>query len=363
MPHKTGILVRFVQNLQNMKRNLIYAAFALCLLVLTFFTAEKASGREKPQLVIFDTDIGNDVDDVMAMDILYKYADAGKIKLLAIMGDKDSPYTSECIDIMNTWYGYPRIPVGAVENGVKKPEYKNYAKYLCELRSQGGGLLFERGTDGKKKALTPAHILYRKILAAQPDSSVTVVAVGFSTNLARLLDTPADSLSPLDGRSLVARKVRLLSVMGGDFAEKPIREYNIVNDIPAAQEVFSRWPGKVVVSPFGLGQKIRFPGKVMAEEMRRYAPHPVAEAYVHYRPMPYDRQTWDLTSVLYALEPDKGYFHVSSPGTVVVHDDGVTSFHKASDGRHFILSVDEGQAESVKRLFVKILTSAPRHRR
>jgi hypothetical protein len=53
--------------------------------------------------------------------------------------------------------------------------------------------------------------LYREVLAGQPDHSVTIISVGFSTNLARLLDSGSDSYSPLDGRALVAKKVRLLS--------------------------------------------------------------------------------------------------------------------------------------------------------
>jgi len=39
--------------------------------------------------------------------------------------------------------------------------------------------------------LPDAHTLYRKILAKQPDSSVTIISIGFSTNIARLLLTGA----------------------------------------------------------------------------------------------------------------------------------------------------------------------------
>jgi hypothetical protein len=36
--------------------------------------------------------------------------------------------------------------------------------------------------------------------------------------------------------------------------------------------------------------------------------HPLREAYELYQKMPYDRETWDLTAVLYAVRPDSGYF-------------------------------------------------------
>ena len=42
-----------------------------------------------------------------------------------------------------------------------------------------------------------------------------IAQVGFSTNLARLLDTGADEYSTLSGIELVKRKVKLLSLMAG----------------------------------------------------------------------------------------------------------------------------------------------------
>ena len=44
-----------------------------------------------------------------------------------------------------------------------------------------------------------------------------IAQVGFSTNLARLLESPADRSSPLTGHELVERKVKLLSLMAGAF--------------------------------------------------------------------------------------------------------------------------------------------------
>ena len=46
----------------------------------------------------------------------------------------------------------------------------------------------------------PSVELYRRLLAEQPDSSVTVISVGFYTNLAQLLASQPDSVSPLSGR-------------------------------------------------------------------------------------------------------------------------------------------------------------------
>jgi inosine-uridine nucleoside N-ribohydrolase len=60
---------------------------------------------------------------------------------------------------------------------------------------------------------------YRKILAKQPDQSVTIVTVGFLTNLADLLDSKPDANSQLSGASLVKKKVKQLVSMAGWFPQ------------------------------------------------------------------------------------------------------------------------------------------------
>jgi inosine-uridine nucleoside N-ribohydrolase len=59
--------------------------------------------------------------------------------------------------------------------------------------------------------------LYRAILAAQPDQSVTLIAIGPLRNLYYLLLSSPDAHSPLTGAALVAQKVKLLSCMGGGY--------------------------------------------------------------------------------------------------------------------------------------------------
>ena len=66
-----------------------------------------------------------------------------------------------------------------------------------------------------------------------------------------------------------------------------------------------------------------------------YVPHhPLAEAYQRYKPTPHERPTWDLTSVLYAVFPKRGYFELSPPGQVTVEQDGFTRFAPDPAGRH-----------------------------
>ena len=199
-------------------------------------------------------------------------------------------------------------------------------------------------------------------MAASADSSVTIASVGFSTNLARLLETTADKYSELSGKELVARKVRLLVTMAGNFEDANNHEYNVDKDIPAAKTVFEEWPTPIVTSPFELGIKVQYPATSIENDFGWAGPHPVVEAYKAYMKMPYDRPTWDPTAVLYAVEGES-WFKVSEPGFITVTDEGSTYFTPDENGTRKYLMVDDAQAKAILDHFVSIVTSVPQKRK
>ena len=75
----------------------------LPLSVLVSGCAENGTSSSDALKVIFETDIGNDVDDALALDMLYKYGEWGQVDLLAVMINKDAPAPAEYMDIMNTY--------------------------------------------------------------------------------------------------------------------------------------------------------------------------------------------------------------------------------------------------------------------
>ncbi|HBY60003.1 MAG TPA: nucleoside hydrolase [Solibacterales bacterium] len=300
-----------------------------------------------PVPVIFDTDMGNDIDDAMALGILHNLEKRGEIKLAAITLTKDNPWASAYTELINRFYGRPAIPLGVVANGVTKDEGR-FARKVAEAQGV------------KPRQQPEAVALLRKTLAAQPDGSVIVIQVGFSTNLARLLDTKGDGASPLDGRALAAKKVKLLSVMGGNFVKGERLEYNIMEDVPSAQKLVAGWPTPIVFSGFEIGEAITYPYKSIAEDYRWATKHPVVEGYVLYEKMPHNRPTWDLTSVLYALRPDRGYFDLSEPGTVTFEGKGKTVFTPSAGGRHRYLKVNQVQIERVRDTFVWLCSEPPK---
>ncbi|MDR1742632.1 MAG: nucleoside hydrolase [Dysgonamonadaceae bacterium] len=335
---------------------------------LLFILACNPAGRKVQDAVtavphiIFETDIGNDVDDALALDMIYKYLDEGKVNLLAICSNKESPYSTEYIDLMNRWYGYPDIPVGKVVNGAdSEGNARKYADHVCLMKDEQGGRLFPRPAFDYE-ALPEAVSLYRKILSVQPDSSVTIVSVGFSTNIVRLLQSLPDNHSDLSGKELIARKVKLLSVMAGSFGEKRIAEYNVVKDIPAAQILAEDWPTPIVYTPFEAGMAVLYPASAIENGFAWTTHHPVVEAYKYYLDMPYDRPSWDMIALLYAVENSPEYFTQSSWGNISVDDQGFTSFTPDENGDRACLELNAEQAAKTLSRFVELTTRQPKNR-
>jgi inosine-uridine nucleoside N-ribohydrolase len=313
--------------------------------------------RAEPLRVIFDTDVGNDVDDALALAMLHSLESRGECKLLAVTLTKDSPFAVAFTDLLNTFYGRGGIPIGRVKNG-KTSEPGKFLQAVVEARDERGALLYPRRL-APDAAVPEAVALLRKTLAAQPDGSVVLIQVGFFSNFARLLESPPDEFSPLAGRELVIRKVKLLSAMAGRFNDKKGREYNVFIDTPASQKLCSDWPTPVYFSPWELGESMKFPAVSIERDFSYVAHHPVTDAYRAYMKFPYDRQTWDLTSVLFAVRQDRGYFTVSEPCRVTVDDKGKTVLNVDPQGKHYILSATPEQRARTLEALIALSSQPP----
>lgn len=311
-----------------MKRRLIPAALAL--LALCCCTPD--SRKDVPVKMIIETDMGNDIDDALALAMALRAVDEGKVELLAVGCHKNSPTAAAYTDAVCTWYGHPEIPVAMSATPVQ--EFSGYVDYTATVKD------FETTADEYPEPVS----LYRRILASQPDGSVTFVSLGFGTTIAQLLESGPDKYSVFTGRELVARKTRGLSVMAGSYGENKRAEYNVVNDIAAMKKVFELWPTAVWQNPFEIGKQTMYPGRLIEENLGYDRPNPVVEAYKAYKKMPYDRPSWDILSVLYVLRPE--LFTASVPGRVSIDEEGYNWFTPDPEGRHFVLSatLDQPQA-------------------
>lgn len=315
---------------------------------------------DEPIPLVFDTDMGNDIDDALALGLIHALQSHGRCKLLAVTLTKDNRYAGPFVDLVNTFYGRGDVPIGVVRNGMT-PDDGKYLRPIVTALDNGQPRYAHRLCDGRDAP--EATAVLRNVLAAQADNSVVIVQVGFSTNLARLLDSKPDDASPLDGLALVKRKVRLLSAMAGHFgplrAGQVFKEYNIVTDLRSARKVVQEWPTPIVVSGFEVGGAILYPHRSIRQNYQYVPRHPLADAYALYGKMPYDRQTWDLTSVLYAVWPDRGDFDVSPPGRVIVEEDGATRFQPEAAGPHRYLIVVPDRVPRLRETFAGLCSQRP----
>jgi purine nucleosidase len=321
-------------------------------------------GSAKPIPLIFDTDIGNDVDDVLALGMIHALESRGECKLLAVTITKDHPSAAAFTDAVNTFYRRGDIPIGVCRSGVTPKQGKFNG--LGE-KKDGDRLRYPHDLMSGQDAPDAVPLL-RKTLAKSEDGSVVIVQVGFSTNLANLLDSKPDEISPLSGIDLVKKKSRLLSMMAGAFEQvsfsgngkkRDHKEYNIVKDIPAAQKIAEQWPTPIVWSGFEIGLNVKYPHRSIELDYNYVKNHPLADAYRLYMPPPHDRPTWDLTSVLYAVRPQHDYFQLSDAGNVSVADSSLTMFQKSDDGRHRILKLTDEQKIRLTEALVQLSSQPP----
>lgn len=321
--------------------------------------AADTQSQSSPIKVIFDTDIGNDVDDVLALSMLHAFQSRGACELLAVTITKPDELAGPFVDAMNTFYGRSGLPIGFTRSGLKNEP----SKFLPLAEAKDRGKLRYPHQLKRSSDAPPATELLRKVLNSQPDHSVTLIQVGYFSNLAALLDTPGDAHSALSGSDLIRAKVKLLSVMAGAFKSidknTHYLEYNVTQDLPAARKLAASWPTPIVWSGFEIGISVPYPAVSIERDFRYVAHHPAAEAYRLYNPPPHERPTWDLTSVLYGVLSDRGYFSLSEPGNVTVEADGFTRFVPNPDGRDRFLALNAVQAARVKEALVQLASQPP----
>jgi len=310
--------------------------------------------------LIFDTDICGDCDDVLALGMIHALQSRGACKLLAVTVSVDNDLAAPFVDAINTFYGRGDIPIGVVGKGgvIEQSKYLG----LVEEKDGSGRFRYPHTLLSGQDAPSATQVL-RKTLASQPDGSVMIAQVGFSTNLARLLDTGPDEHSPLTGLDLVKRKVKLLSLMAGAFmpidGNEKYQEYNVVRDIPSCRKLTERWPTPMVWSGFEIGIALPYPATSIERDYGYVPHHPLAEAYIRYIPPPHNRPTWDLTAVLFAVHGDRGYFDVSPRGRVTIHEDGSCGFESAEQGSHTFLILRPEQKLRVLEALVQLSSQPP----
>jgi inosine-uridine nucleoside N-ribohydrolase len=322
--------------------------FSIC--CFTRCTSEKK--EDEPVRIIFDTDFGPDYDDVGALAFLHAMSDSGKTEILATISSNKNKLVGPSIDVVNTWYDRPDLPAGAPKShAVDMGAWQHWpdslmAKYPHRVQSTA--------------ELPDALAVYRKVLYAQPDTSVTIVTVGFLTNLADLLLSGADSLCQLTGKELISRKVKRLVSMAGRF---PVgKEFNVEMDSVASKYVFENWPTPIIFTGFEIGWEIRTGLRLIRMDMDN---NPVRDVFRISIPMAAEdslgRMSWDETAVLIAVYGTKGFFNTVR-GIITVNTDGSNGWINSQDGRH-VYVVQQMPVEEMSRFIEDRMMHVPEIRK
>jgi inosine-uridine nucleoside N-ribohydrolase len=252
-------------------------------------------------------------------------ADSGKVEILATVASNKHELVAPSINVINTYFGRSELPVGAPKSaGVDLGSSQHWAdsivaKYPHSIKSTS--------------EVADAVEIYRKILNNEPDNSVTIITVGFLTNLSNLLRSKPDNFSNLSGKDLVIRKVKRLVSMAGSFPEG--REFNIFKDSTASKFVFENWPGEVIFSGFEIGAQIHTGLKLIKSEVKD---SPVKDVFRISIPLSEEdrngRMSWDETAVLIGVYGTDGFFDTVR-GQIIVNADGSNAWKNSTNGKQF----------------------------
>jgi inosine-uridine nucleoside N-ribohydrolase len=295
--------------------------------------ADSTTAAAAPVRLIFDTDLGGDVDDTGAQAVLNAFQDNGNVELLAMMASNPgTKWAVGALDAINTYYRHGNIPLGVRDRGSHGERMANVSSYPEDLARS-----FPNNTgDGGR--VPNATDLYRKILAKQHDHSVTIAVTGSQSNLQNLLNSGPDRYSDLTGQQLIAQKVKQVVAMGSLCnVNWGWAEWNIALDPGAAAQVANEWPTPIVYSGFEVGNSIYTGHRLFTETPTA---DPVQKAYEDYVGYGNDRNSWDITAAYYAVRGGAdGLFGLSQPGVNHINpSDGTNTFTPDPKGHEYCMT-------------------------
>lgn len=288
-----------------------------------------------PVNLVVVTDMYADCDDAAAVAIAARLHQLGECSLKAVVTDTPVNYAAGATRAILDAYGLTSIPVGAYQGSVgpggTAPDDPHWTKTLA---TQFKGGISRISFDNDVNVLRTTLV--------NTSSKVVVCAVGLQTVIDRLLQSPADGISALNGIDLVKAKVARLVVMGGGFATGPGgSNYNFQQNPAAASAAFANWPAEVPVIIHGedIGGDVPC-GPPVASSI---VTSPVKRAFSS-NPALLDangkRSSWDPLAVLYAVRGNSAnwYKFVGMGGENVVNPTtGVNQYYSTDFKNHWFL--------------------------
>jgi len=303
------------RNMNNRCKKLMLNALA-CLPCCVVF----ANG---PVKLIIDSDMLTDYDDAGALAVAHALADAKECEILATLSCTRSNGSVAAMEIINAYYGRPGINVGSPKTGGVDWQRCGHRKFIDLQRKYPGKFKYPLSD-----AAPDAAKVYRGMLSAQPDKSVTICSIGFFTNLQLLLKTKPDEYSQLDGRTLVSQKVKVWYAMACFYPQG--HEYNSDGDAPSTRFAIANWPTPIVFCDFQYGRHL-YCGRRLVESTS--CEGPVKDVFAAdltprdmINPQTWDQRdghpSWDEATVLFAVRGWEPYCNLERGIYEITDDNG-----------------------------------------
>jgi purine nucleosidase len=169
--------------------------------------------------VIFDTDIGTDIDDAYALADVLRRDELRLLGVTTVSSDATARARLAAKLLARAGGRWAKVPVYA---GISTP-----VQYMKQVE-------WAAGFESPSLHASGAIEFMRREIERRP-GKVTIIAVGELTNVAALLD----------GEPGIGKKIRAISLMGGSIyrgyapGSKPEPEWNIRSNVRAARTVFA----------------------------------------------------------------------------------------------------------------------------
>lgn len=280
--------------------------------------------------IILDTDIETDCDDVGAVLTLHALAHQGKLGIAGVIASTRDIDSALYLKALLQELGSPEIPVGS---NMFLPHGQNYLDHVGRCQK----ILYTKARDFKhlRPEIEDGLRLYRRLLAAAPDGSVRICAIGLLTLLAALLDSGGDDISPLTGRELLAQKVEAIYSMALAAYPTGCDRFNYAMDKAAAAKVLNNAPCKIVIS--ALGSDVLTGAELMQSTPQTSVAALAYRVFGSYN-LEFRRPSWDQMTVLAASSAYSQVLAEVCGGNIVFDTaTGENRFTGEADGKGYFM--------------------------
>lgn len=323
------------------------------------------SGLAKPPIgVVFDSALGDGIDDILALALLYALEGKSETRVVSTSTTKSSLRSAMFAEALTKFLMGPPPPrptsgvfagfqrpvpaIGMSDNG-KLAQDTPVLQAVLDKKNDQGEALYPRAISKLNETADPAALI-RNALTAQNDENCLVLLAGPATNLTAMMALPGSM-------ELIRAKVKVLMLAWGGFPEGAA-DPSVKADLAAARKVLATWPTPILAVGAEVGSAIPFPGESLGKDFSWAQSHPLVDAYLAYHAQPFDAPASALAAALYSIRPDCGF--TSSPvGTISVLDDGRLRFATGAGGKHAYLVADPARKAEIQRTYVELVSAKP----